>query len=170
MGRLRIFLERPLKRMLSLARHIGRSLWAYGRNNHHLPHGRHGHILAYPTGMAAYCSSFGDVTMGFLATISSPRACRWNPLTVGYGSHAFIFGPQFGMFHGASEWRETFSRLRASISRSDACLGRTTALLFRSPAFNFDPVNSQEQQAQFGSLMRPLVEEAVKTPPSRRQP
>jgi len=94
----------------------------------------------------------------------------WNPLTVGYGSHAFIFGPQFGMFHGASEWRETFSRLRASISRSDACLGRTTALLFRSPAFNFDPVNSQEQQAQFGSLMRPLVEEAVKTPPSRRQP
>ena len=32
------------------------------------------------------------------------------------------------------------------VSRSDRCLGRRTLLIFRSPAFNFDPVNSPSQQ------------------------
>eukprot|EP00962_Isochrysis_galbana_P041210 scaffold15058_cov67-Isochrysis_galbana.AAC.1 len=88
-----------------------------------------------------------------------PPPPRWGPSTVGYGAHAIFFGPQFGFFHGADEWRATLSGVRAAVARADACLGRTTPLFFRSPAFNFDPVNSPQQQAQFGQLMRPLVEE-----------
>lgn len=80
---------------------------------------------------------------------------------MGYGSHAILFGPQFASFHGAAEWRHTLSSVRTAVARSDACLGRATPLLFRSPAFNFDPLNTPQQQAQFGQLMRPLVEEQV---------
>jgi len=84
----------------------------------------------------------------------------WGPQSVGYGADAVIFGPQFGAFHGATAWRSTLSGMRAALRASDACLGRRTIVVFRSPAFNFDPVNTPRQQAAFGRHMRPLVEEA----------
>lgn len=84
----------------------------------------------------------------------------WTRASVGYGSHAIIFGPQFGSFHGASAWRHTLGQMRSAVRRADACLGRRTLLIFRSPAFNFDPVNTPEQQAQFSRHMRPIVEES----------
>ena len=34
-----------------------------------------------------------------------------------------------------------------------------TLAVFRSPAFNFDPVNTFHQQAAFAQRMRPIVEE-----------
>ncbi len=83
----------------------------------------------------------------------------WNPHTVGYGSSALIFGPQFGAFHGASSWHATLGGIRAALRAADACLGRRTLQLFRSPAFNFDPVNTPRQQAAFSRSMRPIVEE-----------
>ena len=84
----------------------------------------------------------------------------WGPQTVGYGADAVIFGPQFGTFHGATQWRATLGVMRQALHASDACLGRRTIVIFRSPAFNFDPVNTPRQQAAFGWHMRPLVEEA----------
>jgi len=84
----------------------------------------------------------------------------WSEPSVGYGSHAIIFGPQFGSFHGAMAWRRTLSRMKAAVAHADACLGRRSLIVFRSPAFNFDPVNSPAQQAVFSRYMRPLVEEA----------
>ena len=84
----------------------------------------------------------------------------WGPQTVGYGADAVIFGPQFGAFHGATQWRTTLGGMRQALRASDACLGRRTIVVFRSPAFNFDPVNTPRQQAAFGRHMRPLVEEA----------
>jgi len=84
----------------------------------------------------------------------------WGPQSVGYGADAVIFGPQFGAFHGATAWRATLGGMRAALRASDACLGRRTIVAFRSPAFNFDPVNTPRQQAAFGRHMRPLVEEA----------
>jgi hypothetical protein len=83
-----------------------------------------------------------------------------SPQSVGYGADAIIFGPQFGAFHGASAWRSTLGGMRAALRTSDACLGRRTLTIFRSPAFNFDPVNTFRQQAAFSRHMRPLVEEA----------
>lgn len=84
----------------------------------------------------------------------------WGPQTVGYGADAVIFGPQFGSFHGASAWRSSLSTMRSALRRADVCLGRRTLVIFRSPAFNFDPVNSFRQQAAFSRHMRPIVEEA----------
>lgn len=85
----------------------------------------------------------------------------WSEASVGYGSHAIIFGPQFGAFHhsGSRSWRRTLSILTSAVRRSDSCVGRRTLVVFRSPAFNFDPVNSPKQQSAFSSLMRPLVDE-----------
>ena len=84
----------------------------------------------------------------------------WGPQSVGYGADAVIFGPQFGSFHGATAWRHTLGGMRNALRAADACLGRRTLTIFRSPAFNFDPVNTPRQQAAFGWHMRPLVEEA----------
>ena len=50
--------------------------------------------------------------------------------------------------------------MRAALDRADACLERRTLTLFRSPAFNFDPVNTFSQQAAFAERMRPVVEAA----------
>ena len=79
--------------------------------------------------------------------------------TVGYGSSALLFGPQFGNFHGASTWRASFSLMQQALRRADACVGRRTQLIFRSPGFNFDPMNSPQNQQAFSSYMRPIVEE-----------
>jgi len=84
----------------------------------------------------------------------------WGPQSVGYGADAVIFGPQFGSFHGASGWRQTLGGLRSALRQADVCLGRRTLVIFRSPAFNFDPVNSFRQQAAFSRHMRPIVEAA----------
>ncbi|KAL1525938.1 hypothetical protein AB1Y20_020764 [Prymnesium parvum] len=84
----------------------------------------------------------------------------WGPHTVGFGADALIFGPQFGSFHGATAWRQTLGGIRSALSAADSCLGRRTLQIFRSPAFNFDPVNTPRQQAVFSTYMRPLVEEA----------
>ena len=83
----------------------------------------------------------------------------WGTHTVGYGSSALIFGPQFGNFHGAAAWHDSFALMRNALRRADACVGRRTQLLFRSPGFNFDPVNSPQNQAAFSASMRPIVEE-----------
>ena len=83
----------------------------------------------------------------------------WGTHTVGYGSSTLIFGPQFGTFHGAAEWRDSFALMHNALRRADACVGRRTQLLFRSPGFNFDPVNSPQNQAAFSASMRPIVEE-----------
>ena len=69
----------------------------------------------------------------------------WGPQSVGYASDALIFGPQFGSFHGAAKWKRTLGGMRMALRPADACLGRRTLLLFRSPAFNFDPVNTPRQ-------------------------
>ena len=84
----------------------------------------------------------------------------WGPASVGYGAHALVFGPQFGKFHGHAEWKHKLAVVRGALRRADACLGRKTLVLFRSPAFNFDPMNTPAQQAAFSAQMRPLVEEA----------
>ena len=83
----------------------------------------------------------------------------WGTHTVGYGSSTLIFGPQFGNFHGAAAWRDSFALMQNALRRADACVGRRTQLLFRSPGFNFDPVNSPQNQAAFSASMRPIVEE-----------
>jgi len=83
----------------------------------------------------------------------------WGTHTVGYGSSTLIFGPQFGNFHGAAAWRDSFALMHNALRRADACVGRRTQLLFRSPGFNFDPVNSPQNQAAFSASMRPIVEE-----------
>ena len=83
----------------------------------------------------------------------------WGTHTVGYGSSTLIFGPQFGNFHGAAAWRDSFALIKNALRRADACVGRRTQLLFRSPGFNFDPANSPQNQAAFSASMRPIVEE-----------
>lgn len=83
----------------------------------------------------------------------------WAPAVVGYGSHAVLFGPQFANARSLGVMRRSLSILRAALDRSDACLGRRTLAIFRSPAFNFDPVNTFGQQATFARRMRPIVEE-----------
>ena len=45
-------------------------------------------------------------------------------------------------------WRRSLALIKAAVGRSDACLGKTTPLLMRSPAYNFDPVNTPRQQAE----------------------
>ena len=50
--------------------------------------------------------------------------------------------------------------MKSALRRADACVGRRTQLLFRSPGFNFDPVNSPQNQAAFSKSMRPIVEDA----------
>merc|ERR1719240_901256 len=69
------------------------------------------------------------------------------------------WGPQ-SVVYGAAAWRLTLGGMRAALRAADACLGRRTLLIFRSPAFNFDPVNTFRQQAAFSRHMRPIVEEA----------
>jgi hypothetical protein len=83
----------------------------------------------------------------------------WGTHTVGYGSSTLIFGPQFGIFHGTAAWRDSFALMQNALRRADACVGRRTQILFRSPGFNFDPVNSPQNQAAFSASMRPIVEE-----------
>jgi hypothetical protein len=83
----------------------------------------------------------------------------WGPQSIGYGADAIIFGPQFGSFYGASPWRATLGVMRSALRVADACRGRRTLVIFRSPAFNFDPVNTFRQQAAFSRHMRPIVEE-----------
>ena len=49
--------------------------------------------------------------------------------------------------------------MRTALNHADLCLGQHTLAVFRSPAFNFDPVNTFKQQAAFAQRMRPIVEE-----------
>ena len=95
-----------------------------------------------------------------LATTCLHPPSASGPHTVGYGTSAMVFGPQFGNFHGASAWHHSFGLMRSALRRADACVGRRTQLLFRSPGFNFDPVNSPQNQAAFSQSMRPIVEDA----------
>ena len=49
--------------------------------------------------------------------------------------------------------------MRTALKRAERCTGQPTLCIFRSPAFNFDPVNSFAAQAAFASRMRPRVEQ-----------
>ena len=44
--------------------------------------------------------------------------------------------------------------------RSDRCTRRKSIGIFRSPAYNFDPVNTMRQQHAYEAAVRPLVESA----------
>ena len=55
--------------------------------------------------------------------------------------------------------RRSLSLMRTALNHADLCLGQHTLAVFRSPAFNFDPVNTFKQQAAFAQRMRPIVEE-----------
>ena len=46
------------------------------------------------------------------------------------------------------------------MARVQRCTGKTPLVVFRSPAYNFDPVNSLKAQMRFSSMMRPLVQKA----------
>ena len=48
--------------------------------------------------------------------------------------------------------------MRVALRRAAKCTGRGTLAVFRSPAFNFDPVNAFSAQASFARRMRPHVE------------
>ena len=85
---------------------------------------------------------------------------QWSDRSVGHGAHAIIFGPQFGTSKGVGAWSTSLRLLRRAVSEADTCSGGRTVLLFRSPAFNFDPVNSFAEQAGFARKVRPLVEQA----------
>ena len=81
---------------------------------------------------------------------------------MGYGSDALIFGPQFGNLRAVSSWKRTLATMSVAISRGEVCSGRHTLAIFRSPAFNFDPVNSFQEQSVFVSpLPTPSVGLAV---------
>ena len=83
---------------------------------------------------------------------------QWSERSVGHGSHAIFFGPQFASARGHGTWGQSLRLLRRAVKVADACVGARTLLIFRSPAFNFDPVNSFAEQASFAQRMRPLVE------------
>ena len=55
--------------------------------------------------------------------------------------------------------RRSLNLMRTALNHADLCLGQHTLAVFRSPAFNFDPVNTFKQQAAFAQRMRPIVEE-----------
>ena len=82
----------------------------------------------------------------------------WGPHVVGYGAHALIFGPQFASMRSARAMAKSLTIMRAALRRAARCTGTRTLPLFRSPAFNFDPVNSFAAQASFARRMRPSVE------------
>jgi len=111
----------------------------------------------------------------------------WGPSSVGYGSHAVVFGPQFGKFAPEREdWARSLRLLTAAMRRSRPCEASSAAastatsatmpaptvaanksaalrsplLIFRSPAFNFDNVNKFRELERYESLMRPIVERA----------
>jgi hypothetical protein len=77
---------------------------------------------------------------------------------VGYGSHAIVFGPQFASQRSAKAVTRSLGIMRAALRRAERCTGERTLCIFRSPAFNFDPVNSFAAQASFAARMRPSVE------------
>ena len=82
----------------------------------------------------------------------------WAPHSVGYGSHAFIFGPQFASMRSSKAVVKSLAIMRTALKRAEGCTGRKTVCIFRSPAFNFDPINSFAAQASFARRMRPHVE------------
>ena len=83
----------------------------------------------------------------------------WGPHSVGYGSHAIIFGPQFASQRSANTMRRSLALMRRALKRAATCpTGKSTLAIFRSPAFNFDPVNSFAAQGSFARRMRPSVE------------
>ena len=99
----------------------------------------------------------------------------WGPSSVGYGSHAIIFGPQFGKFDPRREdWATSLRLLQRAMARAERCAAGAlstlrkesgnapakTLLIFRSPAFNFDTMNSNSELQAYEGLMRPLVEAA----------
>ncbi|KAL1519194.1 hypothetical protein AB1Y20_003454 [Prymnesium parvum] len=84
----------------------------------------------------------------------------WGPASVGYGADLVVFGPQFGRFSEADNWPRSLRLVSDAMERGAACIHKKPLVVFRSPAYNFDPVNSLKAQMRFSSLMRPLVEAA----------
>ena len=82
----------------------------------------------------------------------------WGPHVVGYGSHAIVFGPQFANVRSAPVVRRSLALMASALRHARDCNGQRTLAIFRSPAFNFDPVNSFSSQASFEERMRPSVE------------
>ena len=68
--------------------------------------------------------------------------------------------PQFGRFSEADNWPRSLRLLSGAMARVQRCAGKTPLVVFRSPAYNFDPVNSLKAQMRFSSMMRPLVQSA----------
>lgn len=70
----------------------------------------------------------------------------WTPHTIGYDSDAIIFGPQFANARSVNVVRRSLGLLRTALDAADSCGNSSrptrTLALFRSPAFNFDPVNT----------------------------
>ena len=68
-------------------------------------------------------------------------------------------GRQFANTRSVGAMRRSLNLMRTALTHADLCLGHRTLAVFRSPAFNFDPVNTFKQQAAFAQRMRPIVEE-----------
>ena len=83
----------------------------------------------------------------------------WGEQSVGYGSDAIIFGPQFASTRSIKTVKRSLELMETALSRARACTGHATLAVFRSPAFNFDPVNTFQQQITFEKRMRPIVEQ-----------
>ena len=84
----------------------------------------------------------------------------WAPHSVGYGSHAFIFGPQFASMRSSKAVVKSLAIMRTALKRAEGCTGRKTVCIFRSPAFNFDPINSFAAQAKLCTAHAPACREA----------
>jgi hypothetical protein len=82
----------------------------------------------------------------------------WGAQTVGFGSHAIIFGPQFANLRSAPVVRRSLALMSSALRRARNCTGHRALAIFRSPAFNFDPVNTFASQESFEGRMRSVVE------------
>ena len=89
------------------------------------------------------------------ATLFDETFTTWGPASVGFGSDLLVFGPQFGKFSVSDNWPRSLRLLSMAMQRTQRCLNKRPLVVFRSPAYNFDPVNTLKQQANAIARLAP---------------
>ena len=78
---------------------------------------------AFPT-YVAWLANYTCRYDGATSELFDETFATWNEATVGYGSHAVIFGPQFGSFHGSSGWKYSLGLMRRAMQRDSPPLSK----------------------------------------------